>query len=156
MKILDKDDQWSGIFLLLLSLYIIRGSLRFTYGTIHNPGPGFMPLWLGLILGAMSIGLILRASGARSGSRQIREILEEKIRWGKVLSVLLALIFYGLLLGSLGFFVSTFLFLAFLLWFIDPQPLKAVIGWGLAGSLGAYLIFEVWLKLRLPKGFLGI
>ncbi len=156
MKFPDKDDHWSGLLLLLLSFYIIWGSLRFTYGTIRNPGPGFMPLWLGIILAAMSAGLILRAGGARSGAKRMREFLAEKIRWGKVLSVFLALIFYGLLINFLGFFFSTFFFLVFLLWFIDPQPRKVVFGWGLAGSVGCYLVFEIWLKLRLPKGFLGI
>jgi hypothetical protein len=39
---------------------------------------------------------------------------------------------------------------------IEPQTWKAVIGWALVGSLGSYLVFEVWMKLRLPKGFLGV
>lgn len=46
--------------------------------------------------------------------------------------------------------------MAFLLRYIEPHPWKSVIGWTLIGSLGSYLIFEVWMKLRLPKGFLGI
>ena len=31
-----------------------------------------------------------------------------------------------------------------------------IIGWALIGSTGCYLIFEVWIKLRLPKGFFGV
>ena len=55
----------------------------------------------------------------------------------------------------IGFLIVTFLLMAVLLRFIEPQPWKAVIGWALVGSVGSYLIFEVWMKLRLPKGFLG-
>ena len=53
-------------------------------------------------------------------------------------------------------FLITFLFMASLIRFVDPQPWKRVIGWALVGSVGSYLIFEVWMKLRLPKGFLGV
>ncbi len=59
-------------------------------------------------------------------------------------------------MDTIGYLLITFLLMAFLLRAIEPQPWKTVIGWALAGSLGSYLIFEVWMKLRLPRGFLGI
>ncbi len=77
-------------------------------------------------------------------------------RWGKVLFVIIALILYGALINYVGFLVVTFLLIAFLLRFVDPQSWKKVLGWALIGSIGAYLIFEVWIKLRLPKGFFGV
>ena len=40
--------------------------------------------------------------------------------------------------------------------YIEPHPSKTLVGWTLIGAFGSYLIFEVWMKLRLPKGFLGI
>lgn len=156
MVLMKKADQWTGLFLLILSALICGGSLRLPYGSVHNPGPGFFPLWLGIILGAMSIGLILKTTRQREGARMMRELLAEKFRWGKVISVIIALLLYGLLMDSLGFLIVTFLFMAFLLWFVDPQPWRTVILWTLVGGLGSYLIFEVWLKLRLPKGFFGV
>jgi len=84
------------------------------------------------------------------------DILPEKVRWPKVLWVLISLVLYGCLINALGFLIVTLLLMAFLLRFIEPQPWKSVIGWTLVGSLGSYLVFEVWMKLRLPKGFLGI
>ena len=153
---MKKSDQGSGLFLLILAGFICWGSILLPYGNIHNPGPGFFPLWLGIILGALSIGLLLQAARRKEGTRVLGDILTEKVRWPKVLSVLVALVLYGCLMNILGFLIVTFLLMAFLLRFIEPQPWRSVVGWTLVGSLGSYLVFEVWMKLRLPKGFLGI
>jgi drug/metabolite transporter (DMT)-like permease len=156
MAFIKKADQWSGLVLLVISGLICWGALSLSYGHIHNPGPGFYPLWLGIILGAMAMGLILKTTWQREGAKVLRDILAEKVRWEKVLFVLMALILYGFLMNFLGYLIVTFLLMAFLLRFIEPHPWKSVIGWTLIGSVGSYLVFEVWMKLRLPKGFLGI
>jgi len=153
---MKKADQWSGLALLILAGFICWGSVFLPYGNIHNPGPGFFPLWLGIILGAMAMGLVLRTTWQNEGAKARRDILTEKVRWGKVLFVLLALVLYGSLMNSLGYLIVTFLLMAFLLRYIEPHPWKSVIGWSLVGSVGSYVIFELWMKLRLPQGFLGI
>jgi len=153
---MKKADQWSGIALSILSAGMISAALRLPYGNLHNPGPGFFPLWLGVILGGMSIALFVQTTRGKESERTLKEILEEDVRWGKVLLVLGALILYGFLMDTIGFLIVTFLLMIVLLKFIEPQPWKVVIAWALGGSVGSYLIFEVWMKLRLPKGFLGI
>jgi len=153
---MKKADQWSGLALSILAAGMIWAALGLPYGNVHNPGPGFFPLWLGVILGGMSIALLVQTTRGKESERTLREILEEDVSWGKVLLVIAALILYGFLMDYIGFLIVTFLLMALLLCFIEPQPWKIVIGWALAGSVGSYLIFEVWMKLRLPKGFLGI
>ncbi len=152
---MKKADQWSGVVLLIFSGLICSGSVFLPYGNIHDPGPGFFPLWLGIILGAMSLGLIFQ-SARQKGARTLGDILAEKVRWQKVFWVLIALLLYGFLIEYLGFVLVTFLLMGFLLRFIQPQPWRTVFGAALAGSFGSYLVFEVWMKLRLPKGFWGI
>lgn len=149
---MKKVDTWSGLNLLVFAALICWRSTYLPYGSAQDPGPGFFPLWLSLILGTLSIGMILKAAKQKEGAKSPGDLLREKIRWGKVLAVFMALVFYYCSLNLLGFVIVTFLFLAFLLRFIDPQPWKAVIGWAVAGSLGCYLIFEVVFRQRLPKG----
>lgn len=149
-------DQWSGLVLLLLAAVMIWGASGLPYGNVHNPGPGFFPLWLGLIMAGMAIGLIAQSTLTGKNAQTIGSILEADVRWGKVLLVLAALILYAFLMDYLGFLLVTFLLMVVLLRFIEPQPWKAVIGWALVGSVGSYLIFDVWMKLRLPKGFWGV
>lgn len=153
---MKKADQWSGFAFLIIAALICLGAAKLPYGTIHSPGPGFFPLWIGILLGAMSIGLILKTTRQTEKAKTIRDLVSEKIRWVKVLFVIISLILYGALIDYIGFLVITFIFMAFLLRIVDPQPWKKVIGWALVGSIGCYFIFEVWIKLRLPKGFLGV
>jgi putative tricarboxylic transport membrane protein len=152
---MKKADQWSGLLLSILAAGMNWAAACLPYGNNHNPGPGFFPLWLGVILGGMSIGLFVQTTWRKENERTLRNILEEDVRWGKVLLVIVGLILYGVLMDYLGFVIVTFLLMALLLRFIEPQPWKVVIGWALVGSAGSYLIFEVWMKLRLPKGFMG-
>ncbi len=149
-------DQWSGLVLLLISGLICWGSLLLPYGSIHNPGPGLYPLWLGILLGAMSVALFLKSVRQRGRQKSLRDILAEKVRWDKVLFVLIALALYGYLMTVLGFLIVTIFLMVFLLRFIEPHPWRSVIAWSLIGSFGSYLIFEIWMKLRLPRGFWGI
>ena len=153
---MKKADQWSGLVLMLIAGCICWGSVYLPYGNIHNPGAGFYPLWLGIILEGMAIALLIRSSWPKGKERTLQDILAEKGRWDKVLFILIALAAYAYLLDIAGFLIVTFLLMAFLLRFVEPHPWKSVIGWGLVGSLGSYVIFELWMKLRLPKGFLGI
>jgi hypothetical protein len=39
---------------------------------------------------------------------------------------------------------------------IEPQRWRTVIAGALFSAAIAYLIFDTWLKVELPKGFLGI
>jgi hypothetical protein len=153
---MKKADQWSGLVLMLIAGCICWGSVYLPYGNIHNPGAGFYPLWLGIILGGMAIALLIKSTWPKGKERTLQDILAEKGRWDKVLFILIALAAYAYLLDIAGFLIVTFLLMAFLLRFVEPHPWKSVIGWGLVGSLGSYVIFELWMKLRLPKGFLGI
>lgn len=153
---MKKADQWSGVVFLITAVLICLGSARLPYGDIHNPGPGFFPVWIGILLGSMSVALLVKTSRQREQARMIKELLSERVRWRKVLSVLLALILYAVLIQYVGFLVVTFFFIAFLLRFVDPQPWRKVIVWGLIGSGGCYLLFDVWMRLRLPKGIFGV
>ena len=151
-----KVDQFNGILFLVISILICLGSARIPYGNIHNPGPGFLPFWLGIALGLLSIGLLIQTTLLRKEVKLLKKVLAEKIRWGKVLIAVVALVLYSVLLDSIGFLLITFLFLAFLIRCVDPQSWSRVIGWALVGSVGSYLIFEVLMELRLPKGLLGV
>ncbi len=153
---MKKCDQWSGLFLLLVAALICWGSLKMPYGSLHKPGPGFYPFWLGLLLAGMSLGLIVEATLTLTAGKEIREIVKADVRWRNVFLVLIALVLYGALLDYIGFLIGTLLLMILLLRYVEPQPWTTVIGWALGGALGAYAIFEMWMKLRLPKGILGI
>lgn len=145
MKRLDR----SSLFLLFLSLFICLDSYRIDLGTLSSPGPGLFPFGAGLILGILSLIIILQSSakeepGGTEGTGKYKIVL-----------VLIALITYGLVLEWMGFIITTFGLLIFLLKVIVPQSWTRVLITAFLSSLCSYLLFEVWLKAQLPKGFLG-
>ena len=77
------------------------------------------------------------------------------MRWEKALIVLISLFAYGLLLELIGFFLCTLLFIGFLLRVVVPQRWLLVTGGSLLITVASYIVFEVLLKARMPKGFLG-
>ena len=73
----------------------------------------------------------------------------------KMALVFVALIFYVLLMDPLGFGLTTFLFLAVLLRGIEPQRWSVVFSVSILGVLISYGVFQYWLDMQLPRGFLG-
>lgn len=70
----------------------------------------------------------------------------------KTLIVLLALLAYVLLLKPLGFSLCTALFIGFLMRAVQPQRWSVVMVGAIGAAVGAYGIFEIWLKAQLPQG----
>jgi hypothetical protein len=74
---------------------------------------------------------------------------------GRVLLILVSLIFYGFFLETLGFIIMTFLLMGFLLLGIGKVKRSLVIFLSLVSSLGCYGVFQLWLNVQLPKGIFG-
>jgi hypothetical protein len=82
------------------------------------------------------------------------KILWEGLEVGKVIYVFILLVAYTLILKHLGFLITTFGLLCLLLKVKAAYPLLKVILISLLITSGAYLLFQVWLKVQLPRGIL--
>jgi putative tricarboxylic transport membrane protein len=151
---MKKLDFIGSGFWLLLGFLICEESWQINLGEFRNPGPGFLPFGAGLILGGLAFALLVKTLRGKSGGD--RAFWAERRRWPKVSLTLTSIFVYGFLLEPVGFLLMTFLIMGFLFRVIEPQRWRTVIAGALFSAVGAYLIFEVWLKVELPKGFLGI
>ena len=77
------------------------------------------------------------------------------MNWVKIALVLLSLVLYAFFLERLGFVLTTFVLLSFLLGWIERTNWARSLGVASAAALGSFVIFELWLKIRLPKGIFG-
>ncbi len=75
--------------------------------------------------------------------------------WAKISLVLAALVLYALLLERLGFVLTTFVLLSFLLGASEGKNWPRLLAVASAAALASFAIFELWLKIRLPKGIFG-
>lgn len=141
-----------ALFWVALGILVCHGATQLGVGSVTEPGSGFIFFWSGLILVILS--LMALAESLRS-SVEIAEETGGAVNWVKIGLVLLSLLLYAFFLERLGFVVTTFVLLMFLLSWIEQTKWARSLGVASAAALGSFAIFELWLKIRLPKGIFG-
>ncbi len=145
------NDQASGAIWLLIGLTITIASLGYGLGTLDSPQTGFMPFLAGSAITFFSCIGFIQATILQKRGVVWKSILKG-FHWEKPLIVLGALFAFIYLLPRLGFLISTVLFLGFLFRVVKPLGWGIVICGSIILALGAYGIFEVWLKAQFPEG----
>ena len=145
------NEQAGGAVWFAIGVTITIASFRYGLGSLQSPDTGFMPFLAGMAICLCSfIGLVHGTWKQKQGVGWKPTM--SGLMWKKSVLVMGALLAYALLMAPLGFFLCTALFLGFLLRTVKPQGWLIVISGGILMTLGAYGIFEVWLKAQLPKG----
>ena len=149
-------DLISSTAWLLVGLGFVAGGFQLGFGRWAAPGPGFFPGLIGGVLGLLGLVLLLRTAVQRpisAGGGRTR-FWKEKESWKAVLMSLLALIFYMLFLNPLGYLLTTFLFMGFLVKWVGKKGWALSLVLALLSSLVSYWLFHRWLEVSLPGGFL--
>lgn len=141
-----KADRWIGAFFALFSLYVCVESVRLGLGTYHRPGPGFLSFLAGIILGVLSLALI---SLVLFRSTEKAQVWHNR---GQILMVFLALLGFTLLVELLGFILTAFLLIWFLLKVVERRGWGFSVGVALVVTGASYVVFDVWLSAQLPAG----
>jgi len=144
-------DSASALFWVVVGILACYGATRLGLGSVTEPGAGFIFFWSGVILVVLS--LILFAQSRRNAEDTVEEAVQ--IDWAKIALVLLSLFLYGVFLERLGFALTTFILMSFLLGGIERTSWGRSLSVAGAAALASYAIFELWLKIRLPKGIFG-
>ncbi len=144
----------SAIFCLLLGLAVAWKGLHLGLKLDREMGPGFFPLLAGGILASLSIILFVQ-SLPREPSPSREPFWAARRSWIKIFVTLFVLGLYPVVIGRLGFFLSSLGLVIFLFGGI------ARLRWWVAGfggiltTIAFYVVFEIWLKANLPYGPLG-
>jgi putative tricarboxylic transport membrane protein len=142
-------DRLAGAGLALFSLGVIWENRKLPMGTLREPGPGYMPLLLALLLLFFSI-LIFAAGGA---PRMQTLIWTE---WRHAVAILGVCFFAGLALERLGFRLTIVVALAFLLKVVERKGWVATAAFALGMAFGTFFLFETVLRVPLPRGPFGL
>jgi putative tricarboxylic transport membrane protein len=154
--IAKNKDFLSSIFWGILSLGFIWGGLSLGVGSLHGPGPGFIPTIIGILVFILSAALLL-STLLRAKKIQANVLLwKTKGSWKKMLSSLLALLFYMLLLNPFGYLVTTFLFFTYLMKFVSGKGWGIALGVAFLTAVGSYFLFAIGLEVSLPQGIIRL
>jgi putative tricarboxylic transport membrane protein len=152
-------DLIGSLFWIGVGVIFCIGAVK--YGLMRSgiPGPGFFPFLAGIILISLSLVVLISAIDVEKKKNETiaREaFFSQKGSWRKVLFTLVSLFGYGIAFEYLGFLLTTFLLMIFLLRFIEPQRWIIVFIAALLTVASSYVIFELCLDTHFPKGILGI
>ncbi len=153
----------------VITILISLGLVLISYETFNMsppllpgyPGDAFYPR---LVIGFTAIWcIVILARGWRSEHQEnaeLRSSNEFSFHAGEFLSVTIAVLAYALLLKPLGFEISTFLFLFFLLYPRMQKGVASGLTWSIILSIVTILllwaIFGFGLKVQLPVKFLPL
>jgi hypothetical protein len=139
-------DRVAGAFLVLFGLFIIWEDRVLPMGTLHNPGPGYMPFVLAALLAGMG-GLVVLTGGSAPAFGSVA--------WGEwrhALAILGSLTFAALALERLGYRLSIALVMVFLVGVIERKSLLGTAVMAVALALGTFYVFGTLLLVPLPRG----
>ena len=144
---------YCNVFWVLFSLIVCIESYRLNLGEFHDPGPGFFPFCIGLVMLGLSLAALFQSMGKKEKTEKTSQ--KESIRWWNIVIITAAIIAYALTLETIGFVINTFLFVGLLLKVVEPQPWKVAVIGGLIAAVSANLLFNVIFQSQIPSGIFG-
>jgi putative tricarboxylic transport membrane protein len=139
-----RADFWSGLALGGLGAYIIAQAWGWEYLGPDGPGPGFFPLWYGIAMVALSLGLVLSSVSGKQ---------TEGISWhgaGRALAAWLAFAVAVAALKLAGFLVCFAGLTFFIVVVMYRRPLKVAAAVAIAAAAAFYVVFPLALGVQLP------
>lgn len=141
-----------GVALALMALgaIVIYDSLRLgAKWAGDGPQPGYFPFYVGALICASSALNLLKALTIRpEKDRPFVEVGQLKL----VLVVLVPTVIYAALVGWLGIYVSSAVFVVLFMRRLGKYAWWKSLAVGVGNSVAFFLIFEVWFQVPLPKG----
>jgi putative tricarboxylic transport membrane protein len=140
-----------ALVLIAVAGVVINDSLRLgmRWRPIEGPGAGYFPFYIGLILALSSAVTLLRAVVDKPAAGQT---FVTRAAFRRVLAVLLPLVVYIVVLGFIGIYVASAVYIALFMWYFGKYPLTRGALIGASISVALFLMFEVWFLVPLPKG----
>lgn len=140
-----------AVLFLMASAVVIYDSLRLGVRWLPAEGPaaGYFPFYIAVTMAIASVFNLLRA--LRIGHDAHMSFVS-RAEFGRVLAVLIPSFVYVGVVGLLGIYVASALFIcAFMLYFGKESIVRSV-AVGIFVPLMLFLMFEIWFLVPLPKG----
>ena len=144
-------QRYAGVFLLAAAALVIQQSVwvlrLFDHG---QPGSGFMPFGLGVILAIQAISLIATHLGPEE--KQIP--FWEPKAWLRPLLAIVITAAYIVVFDDIGAITSVVVLVAGWLLLVERKSVLVSASTGLLTGLVVYLLFERFLQTPFPRGLL--
>lgn len=147
---LKRPDVLSGLTLLCLAVFAWASAWALPIGTLRQPGAGFFPKHLAVLMALLAVLLIVRGCLTRAPASA--DLWSDRAGVARVGGMLATLVGYVFVVEAVGYIPTTAaLFLVMLRW-IGRQGWGVTLTVAVLASGGSYLLFARWLAISLPSG----
>jgi putative tricarboxylic transport membrane protein len=153
---LNTHEIIGGVVIFLFGAVTTLLSIRMPIGTFRKSGTGLFPLCLGILLMVLSGLFLLQRFLKRQTTDKKIPITETPGSTAQMIFFFAVMVFATLFLNRLGYPLTSFLLLLALLKILGMKRWSLNILLSLGTSAVCYLLFVQWLKIPLPKGWIGI
>jgi putative tricarboxylic transport membrane protein len=153
---MGREDSYVAIFLLVFCGLAYGVSYPYPHASAYFPH--IIILLLAIMSGALLAKSILegrkekiagdRTTGVKGPSFWKRESIR------KVILMLAVFIFYLLVMSSIGFYLTTLVYLPVMIWLLGVRKIKVVAFSTVFVLIFIYLVFSAFLKVPIPEGIL--
>ena len=153
---MKKTEYIGGVFWVIIGGLVIQQSSALDYWLSMGPGPGFMPLWSGILMLAGGLMLIGTAY-SKSRSRAVDDCGAGKKSEGNpkvLLAILVLTVVCVLLIDAAGFGLSMFALVFTLISITRKHSFRISALVSLIVVSGFYFMFSVCLRIPLPPFFI--
>lgn len=149
---------WQVACLCLLGIFVpaLVTSLGYSLTDALGPGAGFFPFWLSLIGVVLSAAILLQVTLVKATEGSAFNLAPDRRSALQAIGVLIALAATAALFESLGYRLTTLMFIVGVLLILGARSPIAIALTALAGSFGVFHVFYHWLKVPLPIGAFGV
>jgi hypothetical protein len=144
-------QRWAGVLFLLLAGLVIQQSVwvlrLFDHG---QPGSGFMPFGLGVILAILALQIILTNRGA--DERPV-PFWAPKAWLHPLLAIVITAV-YIVVFDDIGAITSVVILVVGWLLFVERKSVVVSVSTGLLTGLVVYVLFDLLLQTPFPRGVL--
>ncbi|MEW6663868.1 MAG: tripartite tricarboxylate transporter TctB family protein [Thermodesulfobacteriota bacterium] len=152
-----RNEALVGVLIFLFGAVTAYLSVQMPIGTFRAAGSGLFPLCLGILLMALSGSQVARVM--IQASREKGEKAAPSEMRGSVRQVVLfmgAMVLGTLLMTRLGYPLTFFLLLLALLRILGMEGWLRNVMLSFLAAAVSYFLFVQWLKIPLPKGWVGL
>jgi len=149
------NEKITAAILLVFSLLYFFKGLNLQVGVPKNPGPGFIPVIIGILLVSSTGFYLVRLfrKGDLEGKGE-KTSAEEKKNYAAILGITACAILFPLILETLKFLMTTFVVSFFMFFVLKPKKRAFALFLAAGMSVASFLIFSRLLGVGLPMGFL--
>ncbi|MBI3067595.1 MAG: tripartite tricarboxylate transporter TctB family protein [Betaproteobacteria bacterium] len=147
-------DQFSALVWLAAGATVVTEARTLEYTSEFGPGPGFFPFWLGLVVIALGLALLVKSAFRPTNGEELA--LPGRYAVRQMFLVMASFFGFVFLAEPVGFLLGIGLLFLFLLVFVERRGWKFSLAVSVVSTLAFWVVFDRALQLQLPRGLLGL